>query len=59
MSLMFLDSNPLPKGEVYGYYTCKSCKKKCDALIRISARKWICLNCYYERRKTNERRKTK
>lgn len=41
---MFLDSNPLPKGEIYGFYTCPNpnCKKKCDAIINEK----YCLKCY-------------
>jgi len=42
MSLMFLDANPLPKGEVYGYYTCPNCGKKCDGIINNK----YCLRCW-------------
>jgi len=52
MSLMFLDANPLPKGEVYGFYTCKKCGKKCDALIHYKkGNHWMCLKCYKVKKK--------
>ncbi len=49
---MFLYTNPLPKGEVYGYYTCKKCGNKCDALVHSNkGRPWMCLKCYKEIKK--------
>jgi len=51
MSLMFLDTNP-PKDGVYGYYTCKKCEKKCDALVHAKkGNHWMCIKCWKEKKK--------
>lgn len=50
MSLMFLDANP-PKDGVYGYYICKKCGKKCDALVHSDKGKhWMCIKCFKGKR---------
>ena len=51
MSLMFLDANP-PKDGIYGYYTCKKCGKKCDALVHSGKGKhWMCIKCWKDKKK--------
>ncbi len=42
VSLMFLDTHPLPKGEIYGWYNCPNCKRKCDGIINDK----YCLRCW-------------
>ncbi len=42
MGLMFFDSNPPPKGYIYGWFTCPTCKKKCDGIINDK----YCIKCW-------------